>query len=387
MRKPSINIICALCAAVLLLIPVTANAENVELTVVADSIAVEQGEDVAVTLTVRGDSLAAAAGAYVYDPAVLTYVSAGGGAADGTFNMTSLHEGGADSLTAVIHFTATGTGETAVEFTLDTALDYSGSALGTAAAGVSVTVSGDGSAAGTAAVDISVTGIIASNVEGAAEQMYVWRSLTDLTLPSGYADRQVSYAGEYIGGAAIADTESPILLYLSNAAGENGAYYVYEAENDVLYPYTTLNSVLSTYTIMRSDGVTPPEGYEHTTLAVSDVKSIDVWQPLGGDGTVYLIYARASDGAVGFYVYDLEDRSIQRYMEPPVIPTPEPTPEPTPDPSVVTVGKPLYIGMMGGILALVIALAVALMLPAIQRKRRKAARREKHRQENADLKQ
>lgn len=378
MKKTTFKrIFSVLLAALLLALPALAFAEgDTSITASADNTSVKAGDSVTVTVVVSGSKLAAVQGSFTYDPAILTYVSATGGAGDGTLSMISAEKGGSASMTAVIKFTATGAGESAIEFSADSAYDYSGAQLGASKAGVSITVTGP-DCSDAPAIDLSVTGVPASNVEGATEDMYIWRSLTELTLPSGYADRQVSYNGEYVGGAAIADTEEPLLLYLSNVFGENGAYYIYDTTENLLYPYTTLSASSASYTIIRSNGVTPPEGYEPAVFQLSETKSIDAWLPLGGDGSVYLVYARASDGTVGFYIYDVENRSIQRYMAPPIVPTPEPTPEPTPDPSVVSMGKPVYYAMLGGIGVLVIALIVALVLPALDRKRRKAAREAK----------
>ena len=281
----------------------------------ADATGVKAGEEVAITLTVSGTGIAAAQGSFTYDPSVLTFVSGSGGAADGTLSMVSAQKGGSDSLTAVVKFSAAGAGESVVTFSLDSTYDYSGASLGGCEAAVSIAVSAaaDAPADIPASEDISKTGIPAKNAEGAQGAMYIWRSLSSLTLPGGYADRQVEYHGEFVGGAAVPDTDYPVLLYLSEADGQNAGYYVFDAERDILYPYQTLTSVRSVYTLMRpEDGTAPPDVFSPATLTIKE-REFPAWQPQGGV-ELFLVYAKDPSGAKGFYLYDPEGESMQRYI-------------------------------------------------------------------------
>lgn len=325
-----------------------------ELSLTAEATAVTAGDDVVLTFVVSGENIAAAEGVFSYDPAVLSYVGGTGGVSDGGISMLSLEAGGADYLTAVAQFTAIANGEAVVDATIQNAYDYDGNSLGGAQAAVSITVSGaDGGQPSTPSTDYSKTGVAAQNVEGALEPMYVWRSLQSLTLPSGYADRQVQYKGEFVGGAAIPDTEMPILLYLSNATGDVAGYYVYNAERDILYPYTTVSSVLASYTLMRPDeNVEIPEGYTAATLEISGIP-IPVWKQAGMDAELYLLYARNSAGELGFFLYNVSDRSVQRYLEA----TPSQTPLPEVSPAAISLSRPLFIAL--------VALAALLLLALI----------------------
>jgi hypothetical protein len=390
-------LVCILALVLTLALPGVALAADMD--VAASSTSVKAGDTVTVTVTVSGAHIAVAEGVFTYDPAVLSYVSSTGGASDGFIQMVSAQQGGSSSLTAVIKFVATGGGEAEIRVTLRQVLNYDGDALGGAEAGVKITVASPEATPGQpgespSPVDISLTGVAAENVTGAAAQMYIWRSLNSLTLPSGFADRQVTYRDEYVGGAAIPDTEDLILLYLSERDGSNAGYYVYDAEHDVLFPYLTMQSVSKYYTLIWPDeGADVPEGYTETTLEWKK-KEVPAWIREGSDGSVYLVYARDSAGERGWYLYDTVYESVQRYAAPAQTePYPEPAASPTPQPADKPVSAPpdttqtflgirldstLFLSLTGGCLLLLVITAVmtVLYLKATSGKR-KAARMDK----------
>ncbi|MEG1547284.1 MAG: cohesin domain-containing protein [Clostridia bacterium] len=363
----------------------TATVLATEVSVEADSTAVKAGDNVTLTVVVSGDGLAAVQGAFSYDPAILTFVSGLGGASDGYISIVSAQKGGSPSLTAVVKFIAISAGEAPISVSIDSALDYNEQPLGTAQSAVNITVTGtaplasgtdDESTPPPITVDYSQTGVPANNVDGATVPMYIWRSLTDLTLPSNYADKQVSYAGEFVGGAIIPDTDAPTLLYLSDAHGENAGYYIYDINHDTLYPYITLSSVLASFTLIKPDnGVMPPYGYEATTLELND-KQLPAWKLIGSDDAFYLVYARNSAGETGFYIYSKADKSVQRYIAPPApIPAPTSQPENTPDKvSVITLSRTLLIALCSTTCALLLTTLYLIIWPPRRKKRRKKAK-------------
>lgn len=375
--------------AVMLVFPMTAYATDISVT--ADSTTVKTGDTVLVTVTVSGDHIAVADGAFTYDPALLSYIGSDGGASDGHINMVSLQDGGASSLTAVIKFAAIGAGEAEVRVTMENVLSYDEQPLGAAEAGVNVFIASSGTqpTPGESAptVDLSLTGVPAENVTGAAEPMYIWRTLTSLTLPSGFADRQVTYRDEYVGGAAIPDTDDLILLYLSNKTGEKAGFYIYDAQKDAFFPYLTIQSVSKNFTLIwPDDTVQVPEGYEEATLLWKE-KQVPAWIAEGSDGSVYLVYARNSAGERGLYLYNVEDEFVQRYIapsggasEPTAAPTAGAKPSSGPDNphDVIPVNAAVFYAVCGAAAALAVAAAVfAILYIKATRAARRAARMEK----------
>jgi hypothetical protein len=291
-----------------------------DLSVKADT-SVKTGDTVTLTVVVSDKSVAVAQGAFTYDPKLLKYVSSDGGASDGTINLVSAQSGGASSLTAVIKFKATAAGNAKINVSMQSLLDYNGKTLEKPAdAGVSVKVTA--AAANTEktntpkeskpAADYSKTGIAAKNIKGTDTQMYIWRSIDSLTLPSGYYDKQVAYGGETIGGATTPDNEGFTLLYLSEKTGKNAGFYIYIQEKDYLYPYVSLASVQANFTILwPDDSIKAPQGFEKATLQYKE-RDMPAWTAKESGG-VYLVYARNASGDTGFFLYNSKDKSVQRY--------------------------------------------------------------------------
>ncbi len=335
-KKIWAGILAAAVMLALIIHPGTARAGSLDVT--ASSNAVTVGDTVTVTLVVKGEHIAAAEGAFSYDASLLSFISGDGGVSDGRISLLSAEQGGASSLTATIRFAATGAGNAEVRVSLDTVLDYNEQPLGAAEAGVSIAITAKGgqtTETPSSGTDYSLTGVAAENVSGADAPMYIWRVLTRLTLPSGFADRQIDYHGEYVGGAAIPDSEDLLLLYLSEASGENGGYYIYDEEKDTLFPYLTMASVSATYTLLwPDDSVTAPDGFEPVTITWKE-QEWPAWRAAGGDEAFCLVYARNSSGERGFFVYSVADESVQRYVA-----APETAPEATPSPSAKPGDKP-----------------------------------------------
>ncbi len=318
-KKTKRKIFTALLAiACMLVFPAAALAADLDVS--ADATSVTEGDTVTVTLTLSGSHIAVADGVFTYDPSLLSYVSSNGGASDGYINMVSMQSGDSSSLTTVIKFAAIGAGEAVIDFSIENIVDYDGNDLGQAQAGVSIAIASDGTdTEGTdgvtqTPVDISLTGVAAQNVLGTDAQMYIWRSLRSLSLPSGFTDRQVTYNDEYVGGAGIPDSEDIILLYLSETDGSNAGYYIYDESKDVLFPYITVTSISAYFTFIWPDEQTQvPNGFEEVMTEFGE-KNVPAWLPPGSDGSVYLVYVRSASGEVGFYLYNVEDRSLQRYI-------------------------------------------------------------------------
>lgn len=376
----------ALCAALLLIAPAALAAE---LSASAAPAAVQVGDQVQVSVTLSGKELAVAQGVFTYDSALLSFVEGDGGAADGNLAMVSAEKGGSSSLTARITFEAVGAGTANIEFTIENVLNYDGDKQDAAKATASVSIAEAPvvKASEEPAIDYSQTGVKAVNVQGAAADMYVWRSLENVTIPSQYAETDIQYHGESVKGAAVADSDAPTLLYLSEATGENAGYYVYLAAQDQLYRYTTLSGTSRTYILLQPDGsIQTPEGFTQTTLTV-DEKEIAAWQAEDAQGTVYLVYARSPEGETGFYTYSVEDKSLQRYavlparpvvveLTPSPAPLTTPAPEPVAEPAAapadgVTLSTVQFWALCGGAALLLVLLITTLISHSVEKKRRR----------------
>lgn len=284
---------------------------------------VQAGDTVELTVTVTGEGMAIAEGAFTYDPAVLTYSESAGGASDGFLNMLSLEKSGANTLSARIVFTATGAGEAEIAVSIDKVLGIDGKEQPGAQTSVSVLVQAAPPTPTPTPIDYAAKGVLAQNVEGATGAMYLWRSLENVTVPSRYSEGTLSYHGETVAAAIVEDSDTPTLVYLSNATGDAGGYYIYNEAADTLYPYQTISSVSKSYIVLQPDQNVPvPEGFTQSTLLI-DEKEYPAWKA-NADESLFLVYARNPDGEVGYYMYHIGDQSLQRYAvlpAPPVLPS------------------------------------------------------------------
>ncbi len=98
---------------------------------------------------------------------------------------------------------------------------------------------------------------------------------------------------------------------------------------------TASHSVTGAYTVYPIDSaLTAPQGFEDCTLEFGG-KSVRAWSDLAREGFC-MVYARNAEGMFGYYIYDEQEGTFQRFVQSGdvVLPTPTPTPSPTPAPAV-----------------------------------------------------
>ncbi len=301
-------------AVILLAVLPAAALAAPELTASADKTSVTEGDTVTVTVTLSGKKLSAVEGEFTYDPSLLSFSEGDGGVSDGRIAMVSAEKDGSSSLSARITFTAAGAGDAKIDFSIINALNYSGEEQGTANASVTVSIAAAPVTAAAPDADLTAEGIPAEGMtDDAGQQLYIWTSLENVTIPSKYSETTVDYKGQQVPAVEVTDSDAPTLLYLSNANGENGSYYIYDAETGTMYKYKTISSSSRSYILLEPDGSVPlPEGFTETTITINDVQ-VKAWAGEDAQGAVYLIYGRNPDGEVGYYVYSDADKSIIRY--------------------------------------------------------------------------
>ena len=303
--------------------PCTAFASQVDIQTEPTEISV--GDTVTVTVTVSGDRIAIVQGTFNYDHTILAYISSTGGAADGKLNMIALEQGGAPSLTAVIEFKAIESGVVGFSAAIESILDYSGESKETSEASISIDILPapvspiEEESETEVQIPFELDGIPASNVLDTAAELYVWRSVQNLTLPSGFVDTQITYKGERVNGATDGKAESLILLYLSGINGEQAGYYIYQPEEDTLQPYVVLKSEAQSLTLLWPDAsVKPPEGYIETIITYNEQK-VPAWMNEGSDGRAYLVYAKNHAGENALYQYLPDEESFQKFIAQPIL--------------------------------------------------------------------
>ena len=175
----------AIILSLLIMLSCSAAYADASLDAQADKAQVSAGDTVTVTITLKGDKLAAAEGSFAYDTSLLSFEEAEGGAGDGYISMVSLSKGGESSLSARITFKALAEGNAEVAFSITKMLNYSGKELGAAEQKASVTIlPGPEPTPTPEPISYAKEGVKAENVEGAEGDMFVWRSIENVTIPS-----------------------------------------------------------------------------------------------------------------------------------------------------------------------------------------------------------
>lgn len=392
----------AIILSLLIMLICSAAYADASLDAQADKAQVSAGDTVTVTITLKGDKLAAAEGSFAYDTSLLSFEEAEGGAGDGYISMVSLSKGGESSLSARITFKALAEGNAEVAFSITKILNYSGKELGAAEQKASVTILPGPEPTPTPTpepISYAKEGVKAENVEGAEGDMFVWRSIENVTIPSRYTESEYTYHGETVAAAAVADSDAPLLLYVTDDTGAIGGYYIYDEAKDRLYPYQTVSSTSKSYIILEPDeGVSAPEGFSETTLTIDETQ-YRAWVSSDAQGEVYLLYARNPQGEIGFYTYSVEDSSMQRYAvmpARPVIDTSAPAetaaPEPAEPAATAEPETPAAGGTSNTLLYIMIAVAVLLAAVLVyvivhhkceEQKRRERIARRRAERENA----
>ena len=388
----------AIILSLLIMLSCSAAYADASLDAQADKAQVSAGDTVTVTITLKGDKLAAAEGSFAYDTSLLSFEEAEGGAGDGYISMVSLSKGGESSLSARIAFKALAEGNAEVAFSITKILNYSGKELGAAEQKASVTIL-PGPEPTPEPISYAKEGVKAENVEGAEGDMFVWRSIENVTIPSRYTESEYTYHGETVAAAAVADSDAPLLLYVTDDTGAIGGYYIYDEAKDRLYPYQTVSSTSKSYIILEPDeGVSAPEGFSETMLTIDETQ-YRAWVSSDAQGEVYLLYARNPKGETGFYTYSVEDSSMQRYAvmpARPVIDTSAPAetaaPEPAEPAATAEPETPAAGGTSNTLLYIMIAVAVLLAAALVyvivhhkceEQKRRERIARRRAERENA----
>jgi len=305
----------------IIMLPKMALASDIE--VKTENQQVKKGDIVTVSIIVSDKNIAIAQGDFSYDHKIISYTSGMGGVSDGKLNMISLRDGGSSSLTAVIEFKAIGEGQTQIIASIENMLDYDGEELDICQNSVTIDVTSDipkldetKSEEDTIPV-FKLDGIEASNVFGIDSTMYVWRSVKNLTLPSGCIDTKIMYNSVQISGATNSQDNGVSLLYLSDDLGENAGYYVFDEEYNSLYPYVTTKSASNKFTFLwPNESLTIPEGYIETLYTYNEMQ-IPAWVSEDSDEDVYLVYAQNDLGIKALYQYIPNEESLQRFIEQP----------------------------------------------------------------------
>lgn len=132
------------------------------------------------------------------------------------------------------------------------------------------------------------------------------------SIPVGFVETKLSYDG---GERKFVRQEngSITLGYLVDAEGK-GNFFLYNEEDATFSPYVQVTVSPSTSIVLleKNKDVKVPEGYRKVKLTVNE-HEFPAWQDKKHEG-FYLVYAMDSHGEKGFYQYDTNQGSYQKYI-------------------------------------------------------------------------
>lgn len=273
------------------------------------------GDIVEVKCAVRstGASLGAVEVKLAYDSESLSFESGDGAEADEDGGVTCTGNGGSSEQIFMLKFQALKEGSTQITVSGATIASGEGNEL-TLEEGTSTVKIAEGdpskikkkedsdSAPAASADDIQV------EVGGAA--YILTDNFPEGDIPDGYERTTVSLDGQE--RQMVVNANSGVTLgYLMD--GDNGSFYLYNAENATFSPYEELVISDKTSIILLSDtsAVSLPSEYKEADLTLNE-KTFPVWQKQGEEG-YYVLYAMNSNGENDYYRYDSEENTYQRF--------------------------------------------------------------------------
>lgn len=224
--------------------------------------------------------------------------------------------------------------------TLDSSADLAFTILSGGQASVDVTAifDGDGANAQTASATVMVegedtaamnegagaeagTGIEAGTIATSSGKL-VSSVFADEFMPVGFYKTTVSYEEQMVEAAQF-DMGGIVLLYVTDPDGNNGNFNVYDQVTGELSDFLQISGIENRFIIALKAGadVTVPDGFTKATLQWN-AQSLEAYSYTGempADSTVaasdfFLLYAVSSAGNKGWYIYDQNEGTYQRFI-------------------------------------------------------------------------
>ena len=133
-----------------------------------------------------------------------------------------------------------------------------------------------------------------------------------------------------IGGGALA------YVCVTDYMGQNPSMRLFDPQMGYFVTGTAVSIPAAAFQFFSLTGGTlPPDGYEADTLEIGDTV-LDVWRDTTREG-FYIVLAQDAEGSFDYYIYNVNDESLQRYVprDASLIEKAEPTPSLSPSPSPI----------------------------------------------------
>lgn len=176
------------------------------------------------------------------------------------------------------------------------------------------------------------TGIEAGTV-ATADGKYVSSVFADEFMPVGFSKSTVTYEEQMVEAAQF-DMGGIVLLYVTDADGNNGNFDMYDQTTGELSDFLQISGIENRFIIALKAGpdVSVPDGFTKATLNWNS-QTLEAYAYTGEAGEAasgeavsggvapvdindfFLIYAISSEGNKGWYMYDQNEGTYQRYVQ------------------------------------------------------------------------
>ncbi len=189
---------------------------------------------------------------------------------------------------------------------------------------ISVQVAGEDTAAALDAATVSTTGVEAATID-IADGRVIQTVFADEFMPVLFHKETTDYNGQTVECARF-DMGDMTLLYTSDAAGADGKFMTYSPSNPELGEFRMIQGIENRFIIVLPDCEGPiPEGYtkavlewDGQTLTAFMENSVAAGTAVAADGVnpsdFFLVYAMSSEGNKGWYRYDKNEGTYQRFL-------------------------------------------------------------------------
>ncbi len=153
----------------------------------------------------------------------------------------------------------------------------------------------------------------AAKVTVGEDTLYIAKDLAGVTLPQGFEQVMLTVSDAQFPSAQD-KSRTVVLLYLTDAEGKNGKFYMYDTAAMTFSDFTHAVAPAGVYTFLTPDsGVAVPAGFTQTFLKVGE-QTVTAWSfPDIAMQEYYLVYALSPAGNKGLYQYDTLEGTFQRF--------------------------------------------------------------------------
>lgn len=189
---------------------------------------------------------------------------------------------------------------------------------------VTLSVNGDDTAAGTDDMVVTNTGVSAGTIDTGDGRM-VQTVFADEFMPSLFHKETCDYQGQTIECAKF-DMGDITILYTTDAMGNDGKFMIYNAATSDMNDFRMIQGIENRFIIVLSDCEGEiPNGYTKAVLDWNGQTLTAFMNPDAANSSAqtfgnlpanefFLVYAISSEGNKGWYQYDQNEGTYQRYF-------------------------------------------------------------------------